>query len=77
MAAVREIKTKDALAVMNVGRILEAGQARSVRLRVLHEPNTDNPAYAAIRGVPRDDNDLLDALATEAVVNVVVSEDLH
>ena len=54
MAAAREIKQKDGLAVMNVGKILQAGRTQSVRVRVLHEAKPENPAYAAIRGIPRD-----------------------
>lgn len=76
MAGGREIKGKDGLAVMNAGRIVEAGRTRSVRLRVLHEPKSDNPAYAAIRGVPREHHELFEALATETVLEVVLSEAL-
>jgi len=77
MASAREIKPKDGLAVMNVGRILEAGRTRSVRIRVLHEPNSRNPAYAAIRGIPRDHQELLEALATETLADLVIAEDIH
>jgi hypothetical protein len=76
MATAREIKRKDGLAVMEVGKIVEAGRTRSVRIRVLHEPKKENPAYAAIRGIPRDHQELLEALATEAVVELVISEAL-
>src|SRR5947209_8729261 len=67
MAAGREIKPKDGLAVMNVGKLQDAARARSVRVRVLHEPNALNPAYAAVRGIPRDHQELLEALATETI----------
>jgi hypothetical protein len=76
MAAAREIKPKDGLAIMNVGRIIDAGQSRSLRIRVLHEPNAQNPAYAAIRGIPRDHQEILEALATDTVVDVVLSEQI-
>lgn len=76
MAAGREIKRKDGLAVMNVGKVEEVGRTRSVRVRVLHEPKPDNPAYAAIRGVPRDHQELLEALAAETIVEIVLSEAL-
>lgn len=76
MAAGREIKRKDGLAVMNVGEIVETGRTRSIKVRVLHEPKPDNPAYAAIRGIPRDHQELLETLATETVVEVVFSEAL-
>jgi hypothetical protein len=76
MAAAREIKRKDGLAVMNVGEILDAARTRSVRVRVLHEPNPTNPAYAAIRGIPRDHQELLEALVTETIVDLVLSEAL-
>lgn len=76
MTATREIKRRDGFAVMNVGKVVEAGRTRSVRVRVLHEPNADNPAYAAIRGILRDHQEFLEALATETVVDLVLSEAL-
>src|SRR5258708_5450168 len=59
MAAGRETKPKDGLAVMNVGKLQDAAGARSVRVRVLHEPNETNPAYTAVRGIPRQHHHLL------------------
>jgi hypothetical protein len=77
MAAVREVKRKDALAVMNVGKILDAARTRSLRVRVLHEPSAANPAYSAIRGIPRDHQELLEALVAETIVDLVLSETLR
>jgi hypothetical protein len=67
-----DIRAKDALAVANVGRIKEAGQTRDMNLRVLHEPRLPNaPAYAAIRGLRRDDAEILVLLTAAEVAETV------
>ena len=67
-----EVKAKDALAIANVGKIKEVGRVRNTRLRVLHEPAPPlAPAYAAIRGLRRDDTEILGLLAAEAVADMV------
>jgi hypothetical protein len=35
------------------------------RIRIIHEAESDNPAHAALRGWPRDNDDLLNLLAEE------------
>jgi hypothetical protein len=38
------------------------------------EPKDDWPAHAGIRRLPRDDLDLLEALATDAFTEIVLNE---
>jgi hypothetical protein len=67
----RELKRRDAFAVANVGSIRKLGSVRDAKLRVMHEPKDHAPAYAAIRGISRDDSELLNLLAAEAVSEIM------
>jgi len=68
----RDLKPKDALALLIVGKIKELGGQRGQRLRVLHEPELPGkPAYSAIRGMKRDDTELLALIAADAVAEIV------
>jgi hypothetical protein len=50
---------------------------RPHRVRIIHEADDDNPAHTALRGWPRDHDELLDLLAEEVwcdtVLNVAVA----
>jgi hypothetical protein len=72
------IRSKDGLAVANVGAIKEVCGQFDVKVRVLHEPAEDNPnpAYASIRHLPRDNHGLL-ALIASGCVEIVVAGDLE
>ena len=61
----RKIGPQSALLRLNVGEVLAAGEVQSIKLRVMHEMKKTDPAYAAIRGLPRDngDKELLDLLS--------------
>jgi len=59
----REIRRKDALAVGNVGRMLDVCAHFGVKPRVVHEPTDRNPAHSAIRQFPRDNLELLALIA--------------
>jgi len=67
------LKPSSGLAVLNVGAIHAAGEQCSVKVRVLHEPasNNPNPAYSTIRQLPRDNLELLGLLASVACVETV------
>jgi hypothetical protein len=66
------VKSKDALAIALVGRFKELGTVRSQKIRVLHEPDPPRaPAYSTVRGLQRDDMELLQLLASEAVAETV------
>lgn len=48
----------------------------SAPVRILHEPDEDNPAHAGIHHLPRDDADLLRLLAEEAFTELIWSKDI-
>jgi hypothetical protein len=66
------MKRKDALLRLNAGSVRAQGQARSVRLRVLHEPSDDCEPYSAIRGLSQTpDNELCSLLASLSLIEAV------
>lgn len=70
------VGAKSAFAIGNVGRIKETCLAREARVRIVHEPEDDDPAHSAIRRLPRDDLTLLAALADEAFSEMVRNADV-
>jgi len=67
----RDVGAKSAYAVGNVRRIKEVCAVKGARVRVVYDPLKDNPAHSEIRRLPLDDLGLLDALATQAFVDLV------
>ena len=65
-----KIRGKDGLGVLSVGRAVAAGVARSAKIKIRHEPGVLNPSYATIRGLPREDDELRQLLAAQAIVSV-------
>lgn len=65
-------KPTGALAVLNVGRVVQCGATRDRNLRVRRRQHNDDPSYASIDGMPADNSDteLLDLLAIEASLAV-------
>jgi|SRR5208282_3000547 len=76
----REVKKKDGLIVLNVGRLEACGKARVATVKCWHEPKPENRAYAAIRGLPADNSDdnLLDLIAEGTEKDdIVIVQDLE
>jgi hypothetical protein len=75
-----EMKRKDALCRMNVGKIKEQGQKRSKALRVQHQPepaaqgDIGSPGYSGLHGLPKasepKDDELLSLLAKLATIEI-------
>ena len=72
------MRPKDGVAVVNVGTLHGACGIAGVKVRVLHEPakSNPNPAYAAIRNLPRDNQELLLLIANMACTKVVEIKEL-
>jgi hypothetical protein len=65
------VKSGHALAVGRVGDIREACSSFDQKVRFLHEPTlTSNPAYATIRRINTEEQQLLELLAQEAWADV-------
>lgn len=56
---------KSAFAIGCVKTVKSACQSRGKRPRIIHEPEDDNPAHAAVRNWPNDDDALLNLIAEE------------
>jgi hypothetical protein len=70
------VGAKSAFAIGNVGRIKTTCLASGVKVRIVHEPKDNEPAHSAIRRVPRDDLNLLAALADEAFAEMMRNTDI-
>jgi hypothetical protein len=67
-----KLTAKTGLAIANVGKIHQCATIFSIKLRVLNEPDPNNPAYVAIRGFRNEDQELLEMLAADSVVDTVM-----
>ena len=68
------VKKKDGFAVAVVGKISEICDKFDVRVRILHEPvPPENTGHGALRGVPRDNIELLELLATQAFIDTRIA----
>jgi hypothetical protein len=62
---------KAAFAIGNVGKIKQLCRAQNHTVRIIHAPVDDNKAHSEVRQIPRDDQVLLEALATADWMEVV------
>jgi hypothetical protein len=72
MGKTRTIKNSHAFMVGNVGDVKAACNEYNCKVRVIHEPNDDNPAYVAVRNYRSAEMSLLMLLATEAWAHHIV-----
>lgn len=75
-ATTRSVKPRHAFAVGNVGAIQDACGFFGQKVRILHEPKRNNPAYTAVRNFRSDEVELLELLATDAWSDLVEVRDL-
>jgi len=68
---IRKVGAKSAYGIGNVRHIKEVCDSNGARVRIVYEPDRENRAHSEIRRLPRDDLGLLDALATQAFVELV------
>jgi len=73
-----DVRPKSGFAVGCVSKIKQVclDDPRRHRVRIIHEAEPDNAAHAALRGWPRDNDDLLNLLAEEiwcdAILNAAI-----
>lgn len=68
------VKKKDGFAIGGVGNISNICENFGVRVRILHEPEPpENTGHSALRGLPRENIELLGLLADEAFVDTRVA----
>lgn len=61
-----QLKKNDAYGVLQVGIFSSACARRNVKVRIIHEPTSNNPAHSAVHQYPRDDLELATILASLA-----------
>lgn len=72
----RGIGRKSGFGIGQIAQIKSTSIAHGARVRIVHEPEEGNPAHSAIRRLPRDDLNLLAALADEVFVDFVRNADM-
>jgi hypothetical protein len=72
----KPLGAKSAFAIGQVAKVKEICQAAGSRVRVVHEPEGDNPGHSAIRQMARDNQGLLDALAADAFAEKMNNADV-
>jgi len=68
-----DVRPKSGFALANVGRIQEICEFSGHKVRIIHEPTELNTAHSEIRRLPRDEIDLLELLASDAVIEVLLA----
>jgi hypothetical protein len=67
LAANRTIGKKARIAVLNVGRFKAVCFDHKAKIRIVHSPEPGNEPHSEVRQLPREDLELLEALANDAV----------
>lgn len=66
------IEPKAAIARLNVGYVIQAGEKKNHSIRIRDQSKPNDPGYSGIYGMPLDNSDaiFLDLLATECCIEV-------
>ncbi|MHB8226761.1 hypothetical protein [Acidithiobacillus sp.] len=72
----KKVKKKSAFGIGIVGNIKAICGKSGVMVKIVYAPTADNYSHSEIRRLPRDDLSLLEALATEAFVDLVHNADI-
>lgn len=70
------VTPKSGFAIGRVGAIAATCAERNHRIRIVHEPEDDNKAHAAVRRMPRDDDELLELLAAEKWSELILNANI-
>ncbi|QOZ45522.1 hypothetical protein XH89_20060 [Bradyrhizobium sp. CCBAU 53340] len=73
-----DVRPKSGFAVGRVDGIKRAclDDPKKHKIRFIHEAEPDNPGHAALRGWPKDNDDLLNMLAEEVWCDAVLNVDI-
>ena len=73
------VTARSGFAIGNVNSVKETCLAdrRRHKIRIIHEPEADNEAHTALRGWPRDNEDLLNLLAESVWSSFVLNKDIQ
>jgi hypothetical protein len=68
-----DVRPKSGFAIGRVDAIAATCAERGHSIRIIHEPEDDNKAHAAVRRMPRDDDQLLELLAAESWCELILN----
>ena len=69
----RTVGAKSAYGIGNVAQIKRTCGASGTSIRIVYDPEDNNPSHSVIRHLPRDDSSLFEALATDAFTELVLN----
>jgi hypothetical protein len=79
-AAIRAVRAsrlrvtpKSGFAIGKIDAITATCAERGHSIRIIHEPEDDNKAHAAVRRMPRDDEELVELLAAESWCELILN----
>lgn len=72
----KKVGSRSDFAVGNVAKIKSICSTSSRAVRIIFAPSRNNPSHSVIRTIPSDDMTLLDALATEGIMELVRNSDI-
>ena len=70
------VSAKSGFAIGRIGAIATTCAEHRHSIRIIHEPEDDNHAHAAVRRMPRNDDELLDILAAESWSELILNADV-
>jgi hypothetical protein len=70
------VKPKSGFAKGNISKIKAACLKYNSKIRVVHAPSRDNTAHASVLGLPEDNSELFELLASEAWSELVLNKDI-
>jgi hypothetical protein len=70
------VQPKSGFAKGNISKIEAACSKHNTKIKVVHSPGPDNCAHASVIGLPEDNSELFELLASEAWADLVLNKDI-
>jgi len=77
LRAANEIRRNSAFGIGSVGNIKEACKNNGAAVKIVYDPRKGIPSHSLIRNLPRDNPELLDALANDVFCDLVRNVDVE
>ncbi len=72
----KQIGQKAGFGIADVGRVRDVCSGRLKAVRIVYTPTQEIPSHASIKKLPKDDFELLEALAADAFTEMVMNRDI-
>ncbi|NOU20624.1 MAG: hypothetical protein HOO93_02345 [Methyloglobulus sp.] len=70
------VKSKSGFAIGNIRKIQATCMKYKSKIRIVHSPSRDNNAHVSVIGLPEDNSELFELLASEAWADLVLNKDI-